>query len=356
MKRAPEPRVVLPLGLRQRPVAAGRHDGLVKGHVAAKEGQRLVGLGALDHLLADPLDLGDLLVGGYVFDATAANLRQNRTGFVAVTVPTIDSANFAQTVRALTQGLAREGLQILLANTEYDPAQEEAVIAQLLRRKPEAVVLTGGQHTMRTRQLLRASKLPIVQLWDLPHDPLDHVVGFSNSASIGLLVDHLVSRGRRRIGFLGGDSDRDPRGRQRRAGFDAASARHGLDTCRLAPLGEPPISMSAGAAALDALLARHPHTDAVIGVSDLVAFGAMAECQRRRIAVPDALALAGVGNYEIGAVCAPRLTTVDAHAERIGAEAAQLVGKLLNGDRSAPPRRLEIPPALIIRETSGDPR
>lgn len=237
-----------------------------------------------------------------------------------------------------------------------DRRQEEAVIAQLLRRKPDAVVLTGGQHTPRTRQLLRASKLPIVQLWDLPDDPLDHVAGFSNAASIGLLVDHLVSRGRRCIGILGGDSDRDPRGRQRRAGFVAAMARHGLDTCKLAPLSEPPISMAAGATALDALLARYPDTDAVIGVSDLVAFGALAECQRRRIAVPGALALAGFGNYEIGAVCAPRLTTVDAHAERIGAEAAQLVAALLNGDRSGPPRRIEIPPALIIRETSGDPR
>ncbi|MFT6532647.1 MAG: LacI family gluconate utilization system Gnt-I transcriptional repressor [Limimaricola cinnabarinus] len=289
---------------------------------------------------------------GYVFDARAANLRQNRTGFVAVTVPALNSANFAETVRALTEGLAREGLQILLANTEYDPVEEEAAIAQLLRRKPEAVVLTGGQHTPRTRQMLAASGLPIVQLWDLPENPLNHVVGFSNAASIGLLVEHLVARGRRRIGFLGGDSERDPRGRQRRAGFVAAMARHGLGADRLAPLGEPPIAMAAGAQALDALLARYPDTDAVIGVSDLVAFGALAECQRRGIEVPGALALAGFGNYEIGAVCAPRLTTVDVHAGRIGAEAAMLVAGLLNGQAAHPPRRVVLPPELIIRETT----
>ncbi|MGX9848946.1 LacI family DNA-binding transcriptional regulator [Limimaricola litoreus] len=293
---------------------------------------------------------------GYVFDATAANLRQSRTGFVAVTVPALNSANFAETVRALTEGLAREGLQILLANTEYDPAEEEAAIAQLLRRKPEAVVLTGGQHTPRTRQLLRAARLPIVQLWDLPEDPLDHVVGFSNAESIALLVDHLAATGHRRIGFLGGDSGRDPRGRQRRAGFTAAMARHGLGAERLAPLGEPPIAMAAGAEALNALLARYPDTEAVIGVSDLVAFGALAECQRRGIAVPGALALAGFGNYEIGAICAPRLTTVDVHAEQIGAEAARLVGGLLSGKARASRRRIEIPPELILRETTPPPR
>ncbi|MCP1169493.1 LacI family transcriptional regulator, partial [Limimaricola sp. ASW11-118] len=55
---------------------------------------------------------------GYVFDATAANLRQSRTGFVAVTVPALNSANFAETVRALTEGLAREGARLTLISSK----------------------------------------------------------------------------------------------------------------------------------------------------------------------------------------------------------------------------------------------
>ncbi|MCP1168367.1 substrate-binding domain-containing protein [Limimaricola sp. ASW11-118] len=69
-----------------------------------------------------------------------------------------------------------------------------------------------------------------------------------------------------------------------------------------------------------------------------------------------ALALAGFGNYEIGAICAPRLTTVDVHAEQIGAEAARLVGGLLSGKARASRRRIEIPPELILRETTPPPR
>ena len=38
---------------------------------------------------------------GYVFDSTAANLRSQRSGFIAVTIPSINNANFADTVGAL---------------------------------------------------------------------------------------------------------------------------------------------------------------------------------------------------------------------------------------------------------------
>ena len=51
---------------------------------------------------------------GYVFDATAATFRSQKTSFVAVTIPSINNANFADTVRGLSEGLKERGLQILL--------------------------------------------------------------------------------------------------------------------------------------------------------------------------------------------------------------------------------------------------
>ncbi len=41
---------------------------------------------------------------GYVFDSTASSLRSQRTDFVAVTIPSINNANFAETVRGCPKG------------------------------------------------------------------------------------------------------------------------------------------------------------------------------------------------------------------------------------------------------------
>ena len=82
---------------------------------------------------------------GYVFDSTASSLRSQRTDFVAVTIPSINNANFADTVRGLSDGLKARGLQILLGTTDYDMAEEERLIEQLLRRRRETAVTDDFQ-------------------------------------------------------------------------------------------------------------------------------------------------------------------------------------------------------------------
>lgn len=288
---------------------------------------------------------------GYVFDATASTLRSQKTNFVAVTIPSINNANFAETVGGLTEGLKARGLQILLGNTEYDIHEEERLIEQLLRRRPEAIVVTGGKHTDRSRRLLANAGIPVIETWDLPSDPLGHVVGFSNAEAVRGMVDHFVTQGYTRIAFIGGDADRDTRGTDRRAGFIAAMQAHGLDTSRLIAAGAPPISMREGADAMAQLLTTLPDTEAVICVSDLSAFGALSECQRRGIAVPTQIAIAGFGDYEIGAVCVPSMTTINPHPREIGAQTAALILAVLDG-RQTETAKIILPPVLVRRESS----
>jgi LacI family transcriptional regulator, gluconate utilization system Gnt-I transcriptional repressor len=288
---------------------------------------------------------------GYVFDATAANLRSQRTDFVAVTIPSINNANFAETLRGLSDGLAERGLQILLGYTDYDTAKEEELIEQLLRRRPEAIVVTGGKHTERGRRLLANAGIPVVETWDLPDAPVGHVVGFSNAAAVRGMVDHFVGRGLTRIAFIGGDADRDTRGTDRRAGFIAAMRAQGLDATRLIDAGVPPISMREGAEAMGRLLQGLPDTEAVICVSDLSAFGALTECQRRGVAVPSQISVAGFGDYEIGAVCVPALSTINPFPREIGARAAALILSVRDGVQVGT-ARIEIVPELLIRQSS----
>lgn len=288
---------------------------------------------------------------GYVFDSTASSLRSQKSDFVAVTIPSINNANFADTVGALTEGLKDRGLQILLGYTNYDIEEEGRLIEQLLRRKPLAVVVTGGRHTPRARRLLENAGVPVIETGDLPEHPVDHAIGFSNAQTIGIMVDHLVAAGRTRIAFIGGDTDRDTRGLDRRRGFVAAMERHGLDATRLIAAGPPPISMLEGADAMGRLLDSAPDTEAVICVSDLSAFGALSACQRRGVSVPGRLSIAGFGNYEVGAICVPSITTIDPSARQIGEMAARLLCDLLDNGGTGP-RREEIVPQLLLRESS----
>jgi LacI family gluconate utilization system Gnt-I transcriptional repressor len=165
------------------------------------------------------------------------------------------------------------------------------------------------------------------------------------------MVDHFVARGLRRIAFIGGDTSRDTRGADRRAGFIGAMQAHGLDATRLIAAGVPPISMREGADAMGRLLETLPDTQAVICVSDLSAFGALTECQRRGVDVPGRIRIAGFGDYEIAEVAVPSLTTINPFPREIGLRTAALILDVIDGTVTRP-EVIRILPELLIRQST----
>lgn len=290
---------------------------------------------------------------GYVIDATASGFASGKTGFVAMTIPSIDNANFAATVRGVTEELRGSGMQLLLGCTNYDVAEEERLVEGVLGHRPDAVIVTGGSHTDRCRRLLASYDAPIIETWDLPATPLQHVVGFSNHEAGRRMADHLYDEGYRRIAFIGGDRERDTRGADRRRGFEARLIERDLSVERVISAAKPPIMMQEAARVFDNLITRWPDTDAVMCVSDLAAFGALSAALQRGLRVPDDIAIAGFGAYDISAFSNPQLTTIDVKAHAIGRQAALLLRESLGAsekDQTQQIRRTAVD--IVVRRST----
>ena len=266
---------------------------------------------------------------GYVLDQAAGSLSSRRTGFIAAIVPSLNNSNFADTARGITDQLEHTDLQLLLGYTDYAEDREEKLVEAMLRRRPEGVILTGGSHTPRTRRMLENAGIPVVETWDLPVQPIDQVVGFSNEEAMRLLIKTLAGRGYRKFGFIGGATTRDSRGEQRRKGFTRAIDELGLSPGRIVSVGIPPITIEQGGQAIASLLERWPETEIVACVSDLSAFGALMECKRRGMRVPEDIAIAGFGDYEVAAFSHPGITTVNVDCYGIGTQAASRLVELI---------------------------
>lgn len=292
---------------------------------------------------------------GYVADATATAFASGKSDFVAVLVPSLESANFSDSVRGLGATLEPQGLQLLIGESAYDPDREERLLRSMLRYQPRAVVLTGAHHSEETRLLLKRAGLPVVEMWEQPVKPLDMVVGFSNEEAAREMLRHLARRGYRNIGFIGGASDMDKRGAARLNGYLRELEAQGLGTPRVVRYGSSPATMTQGGPAMEALLAQWPDTDAVMCVSDMSAFGAIMECQRRGLRVPEDIAVAGFGNFEISAISRPAITTVSVDAYGIGARTAELLLAAMAADEdgfNAFPRRLSVEYAVVSRDSA----
>lgn len=286
----------------------------------------------------------------YVPDQMAGSLSTKRSGFVAVLVPSLNNLHFAETVQSLTEALAPSGRQILLGHTGYSSAREEALIEEMLRRRPEAIVLSYDGHSDRTLDLLGDARVPVIELWETPEEPICHTVGFSNKDAARAMTDSLIAQGYRNIAFLGEAQDDWTRGAARRAGYLESMRAKGLSDHRCVQYGSPPLSIEDGAAAVDLLLARFPDTDCIFCVSDAPAFGAISRLRARGIGVPEHVGIAGFGNFEVSRFAQPSITTVIVDPNRIGRETGQLIaGCLAKEEALSGTVQISVPAEVSLR-------
>jgi len=276
----------------------------------------------------------------YVPNLVAGSLASSRTSSVGVLVPTIANSIFADTVQGLSDELEPLGYAVILAQSRYDDAREDHMLAALLSRRPEAIIMVGSPATEDGARLLQRAGIPVVETWDLPAIPIDAVAGFSNHAAGAAVARHLVAQGRQSLAFIGGD---DPRGTRRWLGFRDAALEAGAKCPRR-------LILERNASGSVAALAELPGVDAVFAANDAHAIGFMsglrrAGLQRNGPAVDQPVAVIGLGDLEMGRLIEPSLSTIRVHGDAIGRTAAKLILT-----RSGP-RHVDLGFELVLRDS-----
>jgi LacI family transcriptional regulator, gluconate utilization system Gnt-I transcriptional repressor len=277
---------------------------------------------------------------GYVPNQVAGALASARTSSVGVLVPTIANSIFADTVQGLSDELEPLGYAVILAQSRYDAAREDHMLAALLSRRPEAIIMVGSPATEDGARLLRRAGIPVVETWDLPVAPIDAVAGFDNYAAGETVARHFVAQGRKNLAFIGGD---DPRATRRWNGFKHAAFAAGAKIPRR-------LVLERNASGSVAALAELSGVDAVFAANDAHAIGFMSSLRsagllRSGPAAEQPVAVIGLGDLEMGRLIAPRLSTIRVHGDAIGRTAARL---MLTREG---PRHIDLGFELVLRDS-----
>lgn len=111
------------------------------------------------------------------------------------------------------------------------------------------------------------------------------------------------------------------------------------------------MTLAAATTALRALLNQRADVDALFCTSDMLAVGALFECQRRGLAVPGRLAIAGFEDMEIAGYVRPPLTTLRIPRREIGRRAGDLLLQRIAGEKIQP-CLVDCGFTLIVRDTT----
>jgi LacI family gluconate utilization system Gnt-I transcriptional repressor len=264
---------------------------------------------------------------GYVPNLAAGSLVSQRSRLVIVVMPSIANHVFVETIRHLSLALAKERYQLMLIQSAYTEASEMELIATLLARRPDGLVLTTSLRSPEARKRLLSRDLPVVEAWELKDDPIDAVVGFSHAAAGAAMAQHMLDRGHRQYGLVWSN---DARAASRLKACMETLLTGGATVAQTV-LVDVPVSVGYGRSALATILESHPDIDAVICSIDLLAQGVLAEAQARHIHVPKQLAVMGFGDLDFAAHIHPPLSTVRADGARIGEFAAQFLLQRISG-------------------------
>jgi LacI family gluconate utilization system Gnt-I transcriptional repressor len=243
-------------------------------------------------------------------------------------------------VQGLSDELEPLGYAVILAQSRYDAAREDHMLAALLSRRPEAIIMVGSPATDDGARLLRRAGIPIVETWEIPPAPIDAVAGFNNYEAGCTVARHLVAQGRQNLAFIGGD---DPRATRRWNGFKDTALQAGVKTPRR-------LFLDRNASGSVVALAELPGVDAVFAANDAHAIGFMSGLRKAGLlrngpAAEQLVALIGLGDLEMGRLIAPSLSTLRVHGDAIGRTAAKL---MLTRDG---PRQVDLGFELVLRDS-----
>src|SRR2546430_9366584 len=159
---------------------------------------------------------------GYVPSRLARGLSRQRTGTLAVIVPDVANPFFTAVVRGAEDATRRAEYRAILCDTRADLAVERDAIEELIAHRVEGIVIApvSDRSKGHLERLTRFGVPYVLVDRTVRGVEADAVVG-DNAGGAQRLVEHLISLGHRRVGFIV-ESDEVSTARDRRRGYELA--------------------------------------------------------------------------------------------------------------------------------------
>jgi len=293
---------------------------------------------------------------GFTPNAYALHLKGKRTALVGICVENLLTPPAVRKLAGLQRQLRENGYSSLIE--VVDPKSGQKVIRHFLSMRVEAIAFIGH---FAEAELERWIAGFVNQ--GLPHVLIDqygikeaNAITLDRARAMAELLEHLWALGHRTFGLLGLSGPlRSTQDRLR--GLDATLAQHGLPTAActrsLDHLHERRNDFEYGRLLARSFAQISDRPSAYIALNDEIAIGAMHEFQHRGLAVPADLSISGFNNQDICEITTPGLTSVDQQIDAtILAATEVLLNQIKFPTRAKAALRL-IPPALVVRESTG---
>lgn len=291
---------------------------------------------------------------GYQPNMAARQLRQGRTGMIALAVPDLSVPYFAELAGHVLRASSAKGFTLLLEQTEGQRERETE-----LAQGPHAQVVDGlilSPLSSDPEDLPSGARsAPLVLLGERIVDGRFDHVAIDNVAAAKLATKHLLKAGRRRVAAVGvRPGETTSMAGLRLRGYYAALEEAGVATDESLLVATRWFDRQDGYAATQQLLASGARPDALFCFTDLLALGALRALHDAGLSVPGDVAVVGIDDVEEGRFSVPSLTSISPDKAQIAEQAVDLLVSRINHVDELAGRDVSAGFALTIRESAPE--
>ncbi|WP_309122527.1 LacI family DNA-binding transcriptional regulator [Paenibacillus sp.] len=297
------------------------------------------------------------LIDQYQFqpNALARSLSKKETGTIGVILPDVTNPFFPEVFSGIERVARDMGYTFFLCDTLGNYDRESQYLHILREKQVDGIIFLGGRINLSKCKpelveevVETANRIPLVLVnGNLPGTSLYRVIT-DESKGAEIATQYLIDSGHRKIAFIAGNDNMSTTAQKVRA-FKRIMERNGLKVPADRVLyGD--FSMVSGERSMVRILSQPDRPTAVFCVNDFTAVGALKAAMKAGIQVPGEISIVGYDDIPLASAIYPELTTVKQHMDRLGANAVQVLHKLIMKEKV---RKLTvIEPELVVREST----
>lgn len=295
----------------------------------------------------------------YRLNYIGRNLNQNRTGMLGIITPLeglIGTYYFSQIVK---------GIQTALIGTDYHIAHYDSLSADFndgkkcaqlcYQKRVDGLIVIAPKRNDQFVKTFADLKIPLVVVGGAPRDKKTSYIDVDNFGGASSVIEHLISLGHRKIGFISGPKSLHDAS-ERESAYRKTLAKHNIRVNEKWVIDGSYETRKAFHASLH-LFSNRDRPTAIFAANDLMALGALDAARIIGLSVPDDLSIAGFDDIDAAGNIQPQLTTVRQPMQRMGKKAVEYILEIVaKGNQEKHLVHQKLTAQLIIRKSTGPAR
>ncbi|GAB3950488.1 LacI family DNA-binding transcriptional regulator [Spirosoma harenae] len=286
----------------------------------------------------------------YIPSITARNLRQGKTGVVAVVLPEIRENFFSEVVNGIEEVVfaAHSTVALYQSHDRYD--REKQILETLASNQVDGVLMSVAKESQQFDHIQRLldRRIPVVLFDRIPPKINTHQVECNIEEGAFDATNWLAQRGCQRIALLNGPQPLVA-SEERYRGYVKALIEAKLPVENSLIKRVDLTTADIAEKMIQLLTSAHP--DAVLAFNDYVALDAMQVCRSRGKRINQDISFVSFSNLPLTSYLEhPPLASIEQHPYKIGFTAAQILLKINDGtlDRNDL-QKIILEPELVVR-------